>query len=160
MGAHRKLSGSAQRGQDRLRHGGAPESEVLPVSELKRTPLHELHRELGARLVPYAGWEMPVQYPQGIIAEHLRCRDAAALFDVSHMGQVRLEGPDAARALERLVPADIVGLAPGRARYTQLTDVFQEKNGIYAFDRRPKFDVDRLREVQSQRAAYEDLPPR
>ena len=92
------------------------------MSELKRTPLHDLHRELGARLVPYAGWEMPVQYPAGILAEHQHCRSAAALFDVSHMGQVRLDGPDAAAALERLVPADIKGLAPGRARYTQFTD--------------------------------------
>jgi aminomethyltransferase len=92
------------------------------VSDLKRTPLYELHQELGARLVPFAGWEMPVQYPAGILAEHLHCRAAAALFDVSHMGQVRLDGADAAAALERLVPADIVGLAPARARYTQFTD--------------------------------------
>jgi len=92
------------------------------LSELKRTPLHDLHRELGARLVPFAGWEMPVQYPAGILAEHQHCRNAAALFDVSHMGQVRLDGPDAATALERLVPADVASLAPGRARYTQLTD--------------------------------------
>ena len=92
------------------------------MSELKRTPLHDLHRELGARLVPFAGWEMPVQYPAGILAEHQHGRAAAALFDVSHMGQVRLDGADAAIALERLVPADIQGLKPGRARYTQFTD--------------------------------------
>jgi aminomethyltransferase len=92
------------------------------LSELKRTPLYDLHRELGARLVPFAGWEMPVQYPAGILAEHQHCRNAAALFDVSHMGQVRLDGPDAATALERLVPADIAGIAPGRARYTLFTD--------------------------------------
>lgn len=92
------------------------------MSELKRTPLHDLHRELGARLVPFAGWEMPVQYPAGILAEHQHGRAAAALFDVSHMGQMRLDGADAAIALERLVPADIQGLKPGRARYTQFTD--------------------------------------
>jgi aminomethyltransferase len=78
-------------------------------------------------MVPFAGWEMPVQYPTGILAEHLHCRAAAALFDVSHMGQVRLDGADAAAALERLVPGDIQGLAPGRARYTQFTD---ETGGI------------------------------
>jgi aminomethyltransferase len=76
-------------------------------------------------MVPFAGYEMPVQYPDGIIAEHTHTRDAAGLFDVSHMGQAFLVGPDhatAARALEELVPADIVSLAPGRQRYTQLTD--------------------------------------
>ncbi|MFL5334476.1 MAG: glycine cleavage system aminomethyltransferase GcvT, partial [Geminicoccaceae bacterium] len=92
------------------------------MSEPRRTPLYELHRELGARLVPFAGWEMPVQYPAGILAEHQHCRSAAALFDVSHMGQVRLDGPDVAAALERLVPADIQGLQLGRARYTQFTN--------------------------------------
>lgn len=92
------------------------------MSELRRTPLYDLHRELGARLVPFAGWEMPVQYPAGILAEHQHCRQTAALFDVSHMGQVRLDGPDAATGLERLVPADIASLKPGRARYTQFTD--------------------------------------
>lgn len=97
------------------------------MSELKRTPLFDLHRELGARLVPFAGWEMPVQYPAGIIAEHQHCRTQAALFDVSHMGQVRLDGPEAAARLERLVPGDILGLAPGRARYTLFTD---ETGGI------------------------------
>lgn len=89
---------------------------------LRRTPLFDLHRELGGRMVPFAGWEMPVQYPAGILAEHLQCRRAAALFDVSHMGQVRLDGPGAAAALEALAPADVQGLAPGRARYTQFTN--------------------------------------
>ena len=71
---------------------------------LLQTPLHALHLELGARMVPFAGYAMPVQYPAGIIAEHRQCREAAALFDVSHMGQVRLVGEDAAAALETLVP--------------------------------------------------------
>jgi aminomethyltransferase len=92
------------------------------VSEPRRTPLFDLHRELGGKMVPFAGWEMPVQYAAGILAEHQHCRAAAALFDVSHMGQVRLDGADAAAALERLVPGDIQGLAPGRARYTQFTN--------------------------------------
>ena len=92
---------------------------------LKRTPLYALHRELGARLVPFAGYEMPVQYPTGILAEHTHTRAAAGLFDVSHMGQVRLTampGQNAATALELLVPGDIAGLQPGQQRYTQFTD--------------------------------------
>ena len=89
---------------------------------LARTPLYDLHRSLGAKLVPFAGYEMPVQYPDGILAEHLHTRATAGLFDVSHMGQVRLDGADAARALEALVPGDIVGLAPGRMRYTLFTN--------------------------------------
>ncbi len=92
---------------------------------LKRTPLHALHQELGARLVPFAGYEMPVQYPTGILAEHAQTRTAAGLFDVSHMGQVRLTakpGQNAAKALETLVPGDIAGLQPGQQRYTQFTN--------------------------------------
>ncbi|HEX9465793.1 MAG TPA: glycine cleavage system aminomethyltransferase GcvT [Alphaproteobacteria bacterium] len=96
-------------------------------AQLLHTPLHALHRELGARLVPFAGYDMPVQYPAGIIAEHLHCRAAAGLFDVSHMGQVTLTGPDAAAALETLVPGDITGLAAGHTRYTLFTD---ETGGI------------------------------
>jgi aminomethyltransferase len=97
---------------------------------LKHTPLHALHRELGARLVPFAGYEMPVQYPTGILAEHAQTRTAAGLFDVSHMGQVRLTakpGQSAAKALETLVPGDIAGLQPGQQRYTQFTN---ETGGI------------------------------
>ena len=96
-----------------------------PSGPLKRTPLHALHKELGARLVPFAGYEMPVQYPTGILAEHAQTRTAAGLFDVSHMGQVRLTakaGQNAARALETLVPGDIAGLQPGQQRYTQFTN--------------------------------------
>jgi aminomethyltransferase len=90
---------------------------------LQRTPLHELHVALGARMVPFAGYEMPVQFPFGILKEHLHTRDKAGLFDVSHMGQALLIGPDhatAAAALEALVPADIGGLGRGQQRYTQL----------------------------------------
>ena len=95
------------------------------MTELKRTPLYALHKKLGARLVPFAGYEMPVQYPTGILAEHAQTRSAAGLFDVSHMGQVRLTakpGQNAAKALETLVPGDIAGLAAGQQRYTQFTD--------------------------------------
>ncbi|WP_027132583.1 glycine cleavage system aminomethyltransferase GcvT [Geminicoccus roseus] len=88
---------------------------------IKTTPLHDLHRELGARMVPFAGWDMPVQYPTGILTEHLHTRQAAGLFDVSHMGQLLVTGPDPAGAIERLVPADIAGLGEGKARYTVLT---------------------------------------
>jgi len=96
-----------------------------PAAPLKRTPLYDLHRELGARLVPFAGYEMPVQYPTGILAEHAQTRTAAGLFDVSHMGQLRLTarpGHNVARALETLVPGDIAGLQPGQQRYTQFTN--------------------------------------
>ncbi len=89
---------------------------------LKRTPLYDLHVGLGGRMVPFAGYEMPVQY-SGIIAEHNHTRNAAGLFDVSHMGQAWLKGADheaTSRALEALVPADIIGLKPGQQRYSQL----------------------------------------
>jgi aminomethyltransferase len=91
----------------------------------RRTPLYDLHKELGARLVPFAGYEMPVQYPTGILVEHAQTRRAAGLFDVSHMGQVRLTakpGQNAAKALETIVPGDITGLQPGQQRYTQFTN--------------------------------------
>lgn len=87
-----------------------------------RTPLYELHRARGARMVGFAGYDMPVHYPSGIIEEHLHTRQHAGLFDVSHMGQAILEGPEAARRLESLVPGDILGLAPGQMRYTQFLD--------------------------------------
>ncbi len=85
--------------------------------ELQKTPLHALHLELGARMVPFAGYSMPVQYPAGLMAEHHHTRASAGLFDVSHMGQLRLAGPDATAAFETLMPVDVVDLAPGRQRY-------------------------------------------
>ncbi len=87
------------------------------------TPLHALHVELGARMGPFAGYDMPIQYAAGVLAEHLHTRARAGLFDVSHMGQAVLEGADhagVAAFLETLCPADLIGLAPGRQRYTQL----------------------------------------
>src|SRR3954467_11743953 len=87
------------------------------MQELRTTPLHALHLELGARMVPFAGYSMPVQYPAGLMAEHKHTRDAAGLFDVSHMGQLRLVGRDAAAAFETLMPVDVIGLAEGKQRY-------------------------------------------
>jgi aminomethyltransferase len=91
-------------------------------ANLLKTPLHALHVELGAKMVPFAGYDMPVSYPQGILAEHRQCRASAALFDVSHMGQLRLLGDDAARALETLVPVDVVDLGLHRQRYALFTN--------------------------------------
>ena len=85
--------------------------------ELRKTPLHTLHVELGAKMVPFAGYEMPVQYPTGILKEHLHTRTGAGLFDVSHMGQAFLGGDDPARALECVTPADVAGLKEGMQRY-------------------------------------------
>jgi aminomethyltransferase len=84
--------------------------------------LHALHLELGAKMVPFAGYDMPVSYPAGILKEHRHCRESAALFDVSHMGQLRLVGDDAAKALETLVPMDVIDLAPGKQRYAFFTN--------------------------------------
>jgi aminomethyltransferase len=93
-----------------------------PTEALRETPLAALHRELGGRMVPFAGYAMPVQYPAGIMAEHLHCRAEASLFDVSHMGQAELVGDGAAAALERLTPADVQVLKPGRQKYGLLTN--------------------------------------
>src|ERR1700761_3973144 len=102
-------------------------SATTALSSLKRTPLHALHVALGGKMVPFAGYEMPVQYATGVLKEHLHTRSAAGLFDVSHMGQIALRPKsgkveDAALALERLVPQDIVAIPPGRQRYAQFTD--------------------------------------
>lgn len=97
------------------------------AAPLRHTPLYDLHRALGARMVVFAGYEMPVQYPSGIIAEHLHTRAKAGLFDVSHMGQIQLRGADAAHAFEALVPGDLQGLMPGHMRYTLLLN---EAGGI------------------------------
>jgi len=84
---------------------------------IRKTPLHALHLELGGKMVPFAGYEMPVQYPAGILKEHLHTREKAGLFDVSHMGQAFLSGSDPAKALERVTPADVTGLKEGMQRY-------------------------------------------
>ncbi|CAN0600416.1 unnamed protein product, partial [Ectocarpus sp. 12 AP-2014] len=97
------------------------------MSDLNRTPLYDLHVSLGAKMVPFAGYDMPVQYAAGVMKEHLACRTSAGLFDVSHMGQVRISGVNAAEALESLVPVDVVGLGEGRQRYAMFTN---ESGGI------------------------------
>lgn len=98
------------------------DNQSAAACDLSRTPLHDLHLALGARMVAFAGYAMPVQYSSGIISEHLHTRARAGLFDVSHMGQAILEGPGAARRLEMLVPGDIATLSGGQMRYTQLLD--------------------------------------
>jgi aminomethyltransferase len=102
----------------------APAAPAAPADAgaLRTTPLHDLHVALGARMVPFAGYSMPVQYAAGLVAEHRHTRTAAGLFDISHMGQLRLVGPDAAAAFETLMPVDVIGLAPGRQRYGLLLD--------------------------------------
>jgi len=90
---------------------------VTASADLLTTPLHALHTDLGARMVPFAGYSMPVQYPAGLVAEHHHTRNAAGLFDVSHMGQLRLTGPDAAAAFESLMPVDVMGLGLHKQRY-------------------------------------------
>ncbi|MBB5692006.1 glycine cleavage system aminomethyltransferase GcvT [Muricoccus pecuniae] len=100
---------------------------MADTETLLETPLAGLHRELGGRMVGFAGYAMPVQYPAGIMAEHLACRSGAALFDVSHMGQAELRGDGAAAALERVTPAEVQALRPGRQRYALLLN---EAGGI------------------------------
>ena len=98
----------------------APQENRLSAphdAPLLTTPLNALHLELGARMVPFAGYSMPVQYPAGLMAEHHHTRNAAGLFDVSHMGQLRLVGADAAAAFETLIPVDVIGLQAGKQRY-------------------------------------------
>ncbi len=99
----------------------------MSTDTLLKTPLHALHLELGARMVPFAGYDMPVQYPLGVMKEHLHTREHAGLFDVSHMGQIRLSGANAAKALETLVPVDIIDLPVGMQRYAMFTN---EQGGI------------------------------
>jgi aminomethyltransferase len=110
----------------------ATDGHSSPTFPLKRTPLHALHVASGGKMVPFAGYEMPVQYATGVLREHLHTRSRAGLFDVSHMGQIAVRPKsgkleDAALALERLVPQDVLAVAPGRQRYAQFTD---ESGGI------------------------------
>jgi aminomethyltransferase len=152
-------------------------TELQPDDDLKRTPLHAQHVRLGGRMVPFAGYTLPVQYPSGIIKEHLHTRAAAGLFDVSHMGQIALRPPsgdiaDVARALESLVPADVVGLAVGRQRYTTLTngkggvldDLIVSHHGdhlmVVANAARKAFDEWHLRSHLSNACAIEPLTDR
>jgi aminomethyltransferase len=118
------LSGSSDRGGRASKWFEVRFLESRPVETLKRTPLYDLHLEWGAKIVPFAGYEMPVQYPLGVMKEHVHTRTKAGLFDVSHMGQAKLVAKtgDAAALFECLVPGGISSLKEGGLRYTQLTD--------------------------------------
>jgi len=141
-------------------------------ADLLQTPLHALHLELGARMVPFAGYSMPVQYPAGILAEHRQCRHEAALFDVSHMGQLRLEGNDAAAALETLVPVDVIDLGLNKQRYAFFTNVHggllddlmitRREDGLFVVVNAACKDADiaHLRERIGQRCRIVTLPER
>lgn len=119
---------------------------------MRRTPLFPLHQEQGAKFVPFAGYAMPVSYPTGILAEHLHTRSRAGLFDISHMGQIRLSGPDAVAALESLCPADLAALTPGRMCYTVFTSeaggilddlmVTREEDGLFLIVNAARKDAD------------------
>ena len=142
------------------------------AAPLKRTPLYALHRELGAKMVPFAGYEMPVNYPPGILAEHLHTRSQAGLFDVSHMGQVRLAGADPVGALEALVPGDLQALASMRMRYTLLLNeqggilddlmVTRLGDGLFLVVNaaRKEADVAHLRDLLGAGTTVEPLPDR
>lgn len=121
---------------------------------LKQTPLHALHQELGARMVPFAGYQMPVQYPDGIIREHLHTRRAAGLFDVSHMGQMIVEGARAGAELEALMPADLEGLAPLHSTYTLLMN---EEGGVHDDLIVTRLTDQRFMLVVNAACKYEDL---
>ncbi len=125
-----------------------------PSSALKTTPLDSLHQSLEARMVPFAGYSLPLQYGSGIITEHNQTRENASLFDVSHMGQIRIHGADAAKTLETIVPGNIDGLAPGGMRYTMLTTdvgtiiddimVTREDDGLFVVVNASRFEFDLL----------------
>ncbi|MFN2637975.1 MAG: hypothetical protein ABR585_13195, partial [Gemmatimonadaceae bacterium] len=99
-------------------HGG--EASPTPGKPLKRTPLHDVHAALGAKLVPFAGFEMPVQYPTGITAEHKAVREKAGLFDVSHMGEFIVRGPQAVDFVNYVTTNDVAALEPGQAQYSTI----------------------------------------
>ena len=93
----------------------------MTAPEIKQTPLTAAHRRLGARMVDFGGWDMPVQYPLGTVEEHLRTRTRAGLFDVSHMGEIDVRGPDAIAFVNRLCSNDAAKLVDGQAQYSALT---------------------------------------
>jgi aminomethyltransferase len=104
---------------------------------LQHTPLFDIHRQLGAKMVPYAGWEMPVQYPSGILAEHLAVRTGAGIFDVSHMGEFEVTGPDRNAFVNRITPNDVSALAPGAVQYSALLTnegTFVDDCTVYRFE--------------------------
>ena len=146
----------------------APVPETAP----RRTPLYDLHLELGGKLVDFAGWFLPVQYPSGIMAEHRHCRTAAALFDVSHMLQALIRGTGAAEAFERLVPGDVAGLGAGELRYTVFTNaqggviddliVGRVDDGLFVVANAARRDVDlaHMRQALEPKHRVEELSDR
>ena len=102
-------------------------SSFMTEQNLRQTPLNEVHRELGGRMVDFGGWDMPVQYPAGVIEEHIRTRTHAGLFDVSHMGEIWVDGPDAIPFVNRLTTNDVSRLVEGQAHYSALTN---ENGGV------------------------------
>ncbi len=127
---------------------------------LERSPLDDVHRTAGARMVPFGGWDMPLEYPSGTIAEHLACRQEAVVFDVSHLGTVRLTGPDAFDRLQQTLSNDLGKIGPGRAQYTHLLDDgdgsvlddiivwWHPSDGVDVFDVMPNAsNTDRVREA-------------
>src|SRR3954451_14791004 len=97
-------------------------TEPSPADDLRYSPLDASHRALGAKLVPFGGWDMPLNYPTGTLAEHAACRHSAVAFDVSHLGTVRVAGPEAHDALQRAFTNDLDKIGPGGAQYTHLLD--------------------------------------
>src|ERR1700685_3748221 len=100
----------------------ASEDDAPDDGALRYSPLHAAHIALGAKMVPFGGWEMPLAYPTGTVAEHRACREAAVAFDVSHLGTVRVKGPEAFEHLQHSLSNDLRRIAPGRAQYTHLLD--------------------------------------
>src|SRR5688572_24180246 len=98
------------------------DAKMSSETELKKTPLNKAHRELGGKMVDFGGWDMPVQYPAGVIEEHMRTRTACGLFDVSHMGEIWVTGPDAIEFVNRLTTNDVGALVDGQAHYSALTN--------------------------------------
>ena len=147
-------------------------SRPAELLKLKTTPLYSIHCDFDGRIVPFAGYAMPLQYAAGIIAEHNHTRTNASLFDISHMTQIRLHGAKAAAELERLVPGDITGLSLGQIRYTMLTSksggiiddimVTRERDALLIIVNASRFDIDlhHLKQHLGERVEIEVLANR
>src|SRR5687768_17984896 len=126
----------------------------MSTEELKKTPLNAVHRALGGKMVDFGGWDMPVQYPAGVIEEHMATRTRAGLFDVSHMGEIWVEGPDAIPFVNRLTTNDVSKLVDGQAHYSALTN---EKGGVVDDLLVYRFNVDKLLLVVNAGTTEKDL---
>src|SRR6478672_858635 len=113
----------------------------MTEQHLKKTPLNGVHRELGGKMVDFGGWDMPVQYPAGVIEEHMRTRTSIGLFDVSHMGEIWVEGPDAIPFVDRITTNDVKKLVNGQAHYSALPN---ENGGVVDDLLVYRFSADRL----------------